>query len=313
MGRGWRRTGWAGVVVAGLLAASAVPGSGFPARAAAPPVVYSFAAGVAAEATSPGSSPPGANVWTCRPSPAHPRPVVLIHGTIFDRTLSWQALSPLLAGAGWCVFALDYGGATPTDPIGGVTPIEGSAVQLSRFVDRVRAATGAAKVDLVGHSQGGGALPRYYLRFLGGAAKVHALVGLSPSNHGTDVSGFVTLLGLVPGGPGLVFGPWCAACLEQFRGSSFLARLNAGGDTLPGVAYTVIATSHDEVVTPYRTQFLAGPGVTNITVQDQCPLDATDHVGIIYDHIALNDAVRALDPASKRTVACTPVLPVEGG
>src|SRR5579872_1226241 len=175
-----------------------------PVRAAGRPVVYSFATGVAAETATPGASPPGANVWSCRPTAAHPYPVVLIHGTIFDRTLSWQALSPLLANAGWCVFALDYGGASPTDPIGGVTPIEQSGRQLAAFVDRVRTATGAAKVDLVGHSQGGGLLPRYYLRFLGGAAKVHALVGLAPSNHGTDVSGFVTLLNLIPGGPKLV-------------------------------------------------------------------------------------------------------------
>ena len=32
-------------------------------------------------------------------------------------------------------------------------------------------------------------MPRYYLKFLGGAAKVHTLVGLAPSNHGTDLDG----------------------------------------------------------------------------------------------------------------------------
>ena len=36
-----------------------------------------------------------------------------------------------------------------------------------------------------GHSQGG-MMPRYYLKFLGGASKVDDLVGLAPSNHGTD-------------------------------------------------------------------------------------------------------------------------------
>ena len=39
-------------------------------------------------------------------------------------------------------------------------------------------------LDLVGHSQGG-MMPRYYVKNLGGAAKVDDLIGLSPSNHGT--------------------------------------------------------------------------------------------------------------------------------
>ena len=38
---------------------------------------------------------------------------------------------------------------------------------------------------MVGHSQGG-MMPRYYIKFLGGADKVDDLVGLAPSNHGTS-------------------------------------------------------------------------------------------------------------------------------
>jgi triacylglycerol esterase/lipase EstA (alpha/beta hydrolase family) len=284
-----------------------------PARAAARPVVYSFAAGVAAESTSPGSNPPGANDWTCQPSPAHPYPVVLLHGTVFDMTLSWQALAPLLANAGWCVFALDYGGASSTNPVGGTTPVEQSAAQLSAFVGRVLSATHASRVDLVGHSQGGGVLPRYYISFLDGATKVHALVGLAPSNHGTDVGGIITLLSVVPGGPGLLFGVWCQACVQQFRGSAFLAKMATVADTAPGVAYTVISSRYDEVVTPFQSQFLVGPQVTNITLQDQCPLDFVDHIAVTYDHIALQDVVNALDPTHAGAAVCTPVLPLAGG
>ena len=43
-------------------------------------------------------------------------------------------------------------------------------------------------MSLVGHSQGG-MMPRYYLKFLGGVGKVDDLVGLVPSNHGTDDTG----------------------------------------------------------------------------------------------------------------------------
>jgi triacylglycerol esterase/lipase EstA (alpha/beta hydrolase family) len=61
----------------------------------------------------------------------------------------------------------------------------GLAAELATFVNSVLGATGAKKVDLVGHSQGG-MMPRYYIGFLGGAKYVHHLVGIAPSNHGTQ-------------------------------------------------------------------------------------------------------------------------------
>jgi triacylglycerol esterase/lipase EstA (alpha/beta hydrolase family) len=297
-----------GAMIAALTGAVSVS-----ARASGYPVVYSFASGVVAETTRPQSSPPGANNWSCRPSAAHPYPVVLIHGTVFDMTLSWQALSPLLVNAGWCVFALNYGGSFAANPVQGTETVETSAGELADFIQRIRTATGAAQVDLVGHSQGGGVLPRYYLSVLGGAPFVHQLIGLAPSNHGTDVDHFITLLNVVPGGSTLAFGPWCPACVEQFTGSAFLQRLNASGDTVPGVAYTVIESRDDEIVTPYQTAFLNGPNVTNITLQDQCALDSVDHIAITYDHIALQDVVNALDPAHARQPACSPVVALVGG
>jgi triacylglycerol esterase/lipase EstA (alpha/beta hydrolase family) len=67
---------------------------------------------------------------------------------------------------------------------GGVGARGGRGRELGRFVDAVLGATGARKVSLVGHSQGG-MMPRWYVTFLGGASKVDDLVGLAPSNHGT--------------------------------------------------------------------------------------------------------------------------------
>jgi hypothetical protein len=34
--------------------------------------------------------------------------------------------------------------------------------------------------------------------------------------------------------------------------------------------------------------------VQNVTVQNQCPTDRTDHIGIIYDPVALQDVMAAL-------------------
>jgi len=105
---------------------------------------------------------------------------------------NWQAASPILVNHGYCVFAFNYGGSSPNADFQGTGEIAASAGQLASFVTQVLAATGASKVDIVGHSQGG-MMPRYYLKFLGGAAYVSTLVGLAPSNHGTTVDGLTTL------------------------------------------------------------------------------------------------------------------------
>jgi triacylglycerol esterase/lipase EstA (alpha/beta hydrolase family) len=286
------------------------------------PVIYSGAAADVYGASHVNGPPPGANDWSCRPSMAHPYPVVLVPGTIEGMSYNWFTLSPLLRNSGYCVFALNYGqetdhpvGLPGAAPATGTGQIAASAAELAAFVDRVLAATGATQVDIVGHSQGG-MMPRYYLRFLGGAAVVDTLVGLSPSNHGTTVDGLTTLLELAgakqlgTAGLGLVCG---AGCEEQLAGSAFLQNLNAGGDTVPGVAYTVIETRYDEVVTPAESAFLSGPDVTNIDLQAQCPLDASEHLATPFDHVALRDVLNALDPGHARTPFCTPVLPVVGG
>ena len=133
-------------------------------------MTYNFLAGVAAALANPSASPPGANNWSCHPSAAHPYPVVLVNGTGEDMADGFSALSPLLADNGYCVFAANFGG-TPGNLLQGTGDIPQSA-GAAGFVRRPRysAATGAAKVDLVGHSQGG-MMPRYYLKFLGGASQ----------------------------------------------------------------------------------------------------------------------------------------------
>ena len=138
-------------------------------------------------------------------------------------------------------------------------------------------------------------MPRYYIRFLGGAAKVDTLVGLAPSNHGTTLFGLTTLESAF-GATGSL--PGCAACGEQMAGSAFLAKLNAGHETEPGVHYTVIETRYDDVVTPYTSAFLApGPTSTTSRCRTDAPLDLGDHLAIIYDERALADVRNALDPA----------------
>ncbi|MFE1317272.1 esterase/lipase family protein [Kitasatospora phosalacinea] len=282
-----------------------------PASAADLPVPYVIAAGAAPSVLAPDSAPPGANDWSCQPSAAHPRPVVLVPGTFENARFNWDSLAPLLKNNGYCVFAINYGDNGLTgSPIKSVAPVANSAAELAAFVDRVLAATHAGKVDLVGHSQGG-MMPRYYLKFLGGAPKVGTLVGLAPSNHGTTLDGLTTLeeaLGTL-GFSDFLFGTVCDACVDQANGSPFMTNLNAGGDTVPGVSYTVVSTRYDLVATPYTSQQLSGPNVTNLVLQDQCALDFAGHVRVAFDPIALTDVLNALDPAHPRPVPCLYVPP----
>ncbi|MEV8480086.1 alpha/beta fold hydrolase [Streptomyces sp. NPDC051173] len=274
-----------------------------------------FGAALIASAPDPDRSPAGANDFACEPTAAHPYPVVLVHGTFENAFDNWSGLAPVLEEAGYCVFALNYGETKPHALLKAVGPVPASAGELAAYVDKVLAATGAAKVDLVGHSQGGGLMPQWYLRFEGGAAKVHQLVGINPSSHGTTASGLIHLLDAVldvAGRAGKPLGLDSPAAKDQTIGSPVLRRLYARGDTEPGVTYTNIVTRTDIVVTPYTNQFLtAGPRATvhNILLQNVCPLDLTGHLGSPYDPNVYQLVLNSLDPAHAEPVHCA-LMPI---
>ncbi|MFG2376232.1 esterase/lipase family protein [Streptomyces sp. NPDC048504] len=259
----------------------------------------------AAHASSAPTS--GWNDYSCKPSAAHPRPVVLVHGTFANATDNWLTLAPYLEARGYCVFSLDYGQLPGVPLVYGLGPIDKSAEQLQVYVDKVLAATGAAKADLVGHSQGG-MMPRYYLKFLGGAAKVNTFVGIAPDNHGTTLDGLTKLLPYFPGAEDVISAA-APGLADQVAGSAFLAKLNAGGDTVPGVHYTVIATRYDEVVTPYTSQFLSGSDVHNVLIQNLCSVDLSEHALLgLTDRIAFHEVANALDPAHATATTCLSAL-----
>ncbi|HWX97448.1 MAG TPA: alpha/beta fold hydrolase [Solirubrobacteraceae bacterium] len=255
----------------------------------------------------------------CRPTSSHPYPVVLVHATLADEGSNWVTLAPLLANNGYCVYAFNYGATLASfelwpfigPRIDGLNHIEHSAEELRSFVNNVLSKTGASKVDLVGHSQGG-MMPSYYIKFLGGASRVRALIGLAPSNHGTTLNGLTQLLEVFP------FASEIVGSLLEFLGapslpeqentSAFIKKLFGAGDpVVAGVRYAVIETTHDEVVTPYANAFLSGPNVTNITIQNQCPSDPVAHIGMFDDSPSLQNVLNQLSssPNPSFRASCT--------
>ncbi len=292
----WARRGLRFFVTGGVMAAFLVG----PVGPAAADYRVDYTIGKIITSLEPDVSPAGANNWACKPSAAHPQPVILLHGLFANQHDNWYTLSPLLANNGYCVFTMNYGGRIGILPLAyGIGPMEESAAELGAFVDRVRAATGAAEVDLVGHSLGA-TMPHYYLKNLGGAAKVDDFIGLAPAVKGTSLWGIATI--------GTFFGLTNLTALvlpvtEQLgTGSPFLRELSAGGITRPGVRYTTIVSRYDEIVTPYTNGLLpAAPNVTNRVVQNSCILDFALHVGVAYDPNALRLVLNALDPANARS------------
>jgi len=256
----------------------------------------------------------------CKPSAAHPFPVVLVHATLADEGSNWVTLAPLLANEGYCVYAFNYGETAASLPIipfitpgriDGLGHITQSAEELSSFVNRVISKTKASKVDLVGHSQGG-MMPNYYIHFLGGASKVNELIGLAPSNHGTTLDGLTSLVENFPFASEFVNGLLeflgAPALPEQEENSAFIKKLFGSGEPLSSsVRYVVIETEHDEVVTPFQHAFLSGSNVTNILIQSQCPTDPVAHIGMFDDSPSLQNVLNQLSasPNPSFNATCT--------
>lgn len=296
---------------------------GSPAQAAPTkplPVPYTFLPSAVIAGLGIDADPPGANNWDCKPSAAHPNPVVLVHGLSGNKSTNWQTYAPLLANEGYCVFALTYGQQTAipapyNQVLGGFGPMETSAAQLSVFVDKVLDSTDAAKVDILGHSEGT-VVPNYYAKFLDGGPKIDKYVAIAPLWHGTNPAGLATLSTI-----GTPFGltpilnrtlePFFASGPQLLTGSDFMTKMRSGGTPIvKGITYTNIVTKYDELVQPYTSGI--EPGMTNLVVQDYCSLDLSEHFQIVADPIASALVLNALDPAHPRRVPCKLVLPFVG-
>jgi triacylglycerol lipase len=260
---------------------------------------------------APDPSPPGANDFACEPSSEHPRPLVLVHGLSASQGTNWSYLSPILKDAGYCVFSLTYGRDARLDDFpyspGGVVRMQRSSKELKAFVARVLEATGARKVDLVGHSEGT-VMPRWYLEKRGGARYVNRFVALTPLWRGTEIGGTALIRDLAK--PWGLSGPivdavasLCGSCPQFLRGSHFMNTLNRDGEAIDGIKHTNIMTATDELVVPY-TSGRMNDGGRNIVLQKVCPADLSEHAAVAFDPVVAQLILNALDPAAARPATC---------
>lgn len=233
----------------------------------------------------PGAPGPPAVVHAavdCRSTPAHPRPVILVHGTFDNGPNTLPRLGAPLQRQGFCVIAPTLGAYAANPERGGLDSIVGaSGPQLAGVIDRVRAMTGAEQVDLVGYSQGA-AIAGYTTKMLrpGAVANVVSVGGY----WGGDASAIVPAD--VPPEAAMA-GLWAAnlrGLAEIAPGSPLVSAWKGadGSPYLPGVGYTLIASRGDQLLPPSRS-FVPGPGVRTLVPEDACGGAPTSHSGIADD------------------------------
>ncbi|GIF18220.1 triacylglycerol lipase [Actinoplanes tereljensis] len=144
-------------------------------------------------------------------------PVILVHGWTGAGS-DMSAMRDAFAAAGYPAYVVDLPGQNNVV----------NALVIAALADSVRAQTGAGRVNLVGHSMGG-LSTRYYLKHLGGAAKVRTFVSMGSPHYGYLPA---CLLGEQDGGQMCPFNP-------------FLWDLDAGDDTPGDIAYTTLRSTKD--------------------------------------------------------------------
>jgi triacylglycerol lipase len=181
-------------------------------------------------------------VPAARADTAQRHPILFVHG-LSSFAANWDPMISYLVGQGYDrsqleAFSYDWRQSNTI-----------TAQQISTEVDGLLQRTGAQKVDIVAHSMGG-LSARWYLKFLGGTAKVDHFVSIGSPHHGAALAAVCTI--------------FFTSCEEMRPNSAFLNQLNAGDETPGDVSYTALWSTCDEAVSTQASAQLAGANNVNI-------------------------------------------------
>jgi triacylglycerol esterase/lipase EstA (alpha/beta hydrolase family) len=194
------------------------------------------------------------------------RPIVMVAGM----TQTEETVAPLVAA----LRAKQFDVTVFVPGNDGLDDIGSYAKALAPVIEGVRRRTQAAKVDLIGHSEGGITARRYVKDQLEGAP-VQNLISLGSPQQGTDLGAMNEVLRAI----GIEY---LSKGLEQMiTGSDFLKELNSGDATPGDVRYVTIGTREDIVTQPVAHAGI--PGAENLDMQALCPERKVGHFGLFED------------------------------
>lgn len=208
-------------------------------------------------------------------APLHADPVVLVGGFATDAGFL-EVWRRSLVADGYRVFVFD-------DPAQGLGSVREAGRRLGAFVDAVRGASGAGRVDLVAYSAGG-TVSRSWLSLDGGAeaGAIDRLVVVDGSWRGDDDSRFLARLRGLPLVGHALHDGWPRAYFDLQRTSALFGALAQRPELPAGVRVASIfpksAASLDAVPGARNVQLASEPG----------------HIGIMRRSVEAYEAARAL-------------------
>lgn len=197
-------------------------------------------------------------------------PVVIVGGTLAIELL-YIPLEIRLGLEGYSVIFFPL-------PEGGLIDINDAADRLACVVDHVLSTTHAAKVHMIGHSQGV-LTTRVYIANYNAENKVETVVSLAGPNQGTLVTTGTFLEYPLPSLLGCYEGVSLPPCVQLSSNSPMVNFVNSR--PIGSVYYTNFGTTDDDWIVPYENSFMPfncdkvnGRGellTCNVHIQDYCP------------------------------------------